>query len=474
MNKEQVKQIKRFENIIHLVDAIFLVIYVGLFIFLFSKITVPDLPPETFTNFEYTIFGMDIDTFTLNTWMSYLAIFIIVTFPLTFINFKKTKFREFYEYSRFVSSNYFVNAIVSLLAFNPVSFVLKIMASRRILLESEGYGFKEASKRIWVGFKNLFKKKEKVVEEEDSDLKKAIRRQTTFTFMRMFFSYLFLSIVALLIFIPFYWMILTALKTYYESNLTMTPRFFISLSEMQWMNFKYVLQEVDFSIYIKNTLYVGILSTLGTIITTVLAAFAFARLEFKGRETIFSVLLMTMMIPGELYILTNFLTVSQAGLGWVGGAEGTNSYFLAMIIPFMTSVFYIFFLRQTFKQIPETLYKAAKVDGSSDFKYLTRVMIPIAGPTIFTITILSVIGSWNAFIWPRLITSVGDVNEGRMYWLISAALRDADFTTAGTNPRVMFNMQIAASAIVTIPLIVVFLLLRKYIMSGVGRSGTKG
>ncbi|HPG42466.1 MAG TPA: carbohydrate ABC transporter permease [Acholeplasmataceae bacterium] len=474
MNKEQVKQIKRFENIIHLVDAIFLVIYVGLFIFLFSKITVPDLPPEVFTNFEYTIFGMDIDTFTLNTWMSYLAIFIIVTFPLTFINFKKTKFREFYEYSRYVSSNYFVNAIVSLLAFNPVSFVLKIIASRRILLQSEGYGFKEASKRIWAGFKNLFKKKVKVVEEEDSDLKKAIRRQTAFTFMRMFFSYLFLSIVALLIFVPFYWMILTALKTYYESNLTMTPRFFISLSEMQWMNFKYVLQEVDFSIYIKNTLYVGILSTVGTIITTVLAAFAFARLEFKGRETIFSVLLMTMMIPGELYILTNFLTVSQAGLGWVGGAEGTNSYFLAMIIPFMTSVFYIFFLRQTFKQIPETLYKAAKVDGSSDFKYLTRVMIPIAGPTIFTITILSVIGSWNAFIWPRLITSVGDVNEGRMYWLISVALRDADFTTAGTNPRVMFNMQIAASAIVTIPLIVVFLLLRKYIMSGVGRSGTKG
>jgi ABC-type glycerol-3-phosphate transport system permease component len=474
MNKEQVKQIKRFENIIHLVDAAFLIIYVGLFLYLFSKITVPAAPPEVFTNYEYTIFGMDIDTLVLNTWMSYLAIFIIVTFPLTFISTKKTKFREFYEYNHYVASNYFVNALVSLFVLNPVSFVLKLIATRRILVESEGYGYKEAAKRLWMGFKNLFKKKEKVIEEEESDLKKAIRKQTIFQFTRMFFSYFFLSIVALLIFIPFYWMILTALKTYYESNLTMTPRFFVALSEMQWMNFKYVLQEIDFSIYIKNTLYVGILSTFGTIITTVLAAFAFARLEFKGRETLFSVLLMTMMIPGELYILTNFLTVSQAGFGWVGGAEGTNSYFLAMIIPFMTSVFYIFFLRQTFKQIPETLYKAAKVDGSSDFKYLTRVMIPIAGPTIFTITILSVIGSWNAFIWPRLITSVGDVNEGQMYWLISAALRDADFTTAGTNPRVMFNMQIAASAIVTIPLIIVFLLLRKYIMSGVGRSGTKG
>lgn len=474
MNKEQVKQIKRFENIIHLVDAVFFLMYVGLFIFLFSKITVPDTPPEVFTNYTYTIFGRSVDTFLLNTWMSYLAIFMIISAPLTIINFKKTKNREFYEYGTHVATNYFINGIISLLVLNPVSLVLKVIASRRILLETEGYGFKVASKNIFNAIKNIFKKKEKVVEEEETELKKAIRTQTVVYFTRMFFSYLFLSIVALLIFIPFYWMILTALKTYYESNLATTPRFFISLSEMQWMNFKYVLQEVDFSQYIKNTLFVGILSTAGTLITTILAAFAFARLEFKGRETIFSILLMTMMIPGELYILTNFLTVSQAGIGWIGGPVGTNSYFVAMIVPFMTSIFYIFFLRQTFKQIPESLYKAAKVDGSSDFKYLTRVMLPIAGPTIFTITILSVIGSWNAFIWPRLITSVGDVAEGQRFWLISAALRDADFTTSGTNPRTMFNMQIAASAIVTIPLIIVFLLLRKYIMSGVGRSGTKG
>lgn len=474
MNKEQVKQVKHFENIIHIVDTVFFIIYVGLFIYLFSQIIVPSTPPEVFTNYEYTIFGRNIDTLELNTWMSYLAIFLIITTPLTIINFKKTRNREFYEYNHHVAFNYVINSIISLLILNPISLVLKFIVARRILIEAEGYGFKEAAKKMWQGTKNIFKKKEKVVEEEDSDLKQAIRRQSVVYFTRMFFSYLFLSMVALLIFIPFYWMILTALKTYYESNLATTPRFFISLSEMQWMNFKYVLQEVDFSQYIKNTLFVGILSTAGTLITTILAAFAFARLEFKGRETIFSVLLMTMMIPGELYILTNFLTVSQAGVGWIGGPAGTNSYFLAMIVPFMTSIFYIFFLRQTFKQIPETLYKAAKVDGSSDFKYLTRVMLPIAAPTIFTITILSVIGSWNAFIWPRLITSVGDIAEGQNYWLISAALRDADFTTSGTNPRVMFNMQIAASAIVTIPLIIVFLLLRKYIMSGVGRSGTKG
>lgn len=474
MNKEQVKHIKQFENIIHGIDLVFFLIYVGLFAYFFGFIQVPTTPPEVETIYQYVIFGMNINTPILNTWMSYLAIFIIVTFPLLFINFRKTQNREYYEYNRWVAGNLFAGGIISLLVLNPISAVLKIYLSRRILLESEKYGFKKAATLLGQGFVNLFKKKPADPDEVEGELKEVIKKQVMRTFIRVFFSYFFLSVVALLIFIPFYWMILTALKTYYESNLTNTPRFFIALSEMQWMNFKYVVTEIDFGIYIRNTLTVGLWATAGTLVTTVLAAFAFARLEFKGRDTIFSVLLMTMMIPGELYILTNYLTVSQAGIGWIGGPTGTNQYYLAMIVPFLTSVFYIFFLRQTFKQIPDTLYKAAKVDGSSDLKYLARVMIPIAGPTIFTITILNVIGSWNAFIWPRLITSVGDVNEGRGYWLISAALRDADFTTGGTNPRVMFNLQIAASAIVTIPLIIVFLLLRKYIMSGVGRSGTKG
>jgi ABC-type glycerol-3-phosphate transport system permease component len=474
MNKEQVKQVKKFENIIHGIDLVFFLMYVGLFAYLFGFIQVPNTPPEVETIYEYVIFGMNINTPILNTWMSYLAMFIIVTFPLLFINFRKTQNREYYEYNRWVAGNLFAGGIISLLVLNPISAALKIYLSRRILLESEQFGFKKAAVLLGHGFVNMFKKKPVDPDEAEGELKEVIRKQTMKTFIRVFFSYFFLSVVALLIFIPFYWMILTALKTYYESNLTNTPRFFIALSEMQWMNFKYVVTEIDFGIYIRNTLTVGLWATAGTLVTTVLAAFAFARLEFKGRDAIFSVLLMTMMIPGELYILTNYLTVSQAGIGWIGGPTGTNQYYLAMIVPFLTSVFYIFFLRQTFKQIPDTLYKAAKVDGSSDLKYLARVMIPIAGPTIFTITILNVIGSWNAFIWPRLITSVGDVNEGRGYWLISAALRDADFTTGGTNPRVMFNLQIAASAIVTIPLIIVFLLLRKYIMSGVGRSGTKG
>ena len=177
------------------------------------------------------------------------------------------------------------------------------------------------------------------------------------------------------------------------------------------------------------------------------------------------------MIPGELYIITNFITVSKNGFGWIGNPTGENQYFLAMILPFVTSISYIFFLRQNFKQIPESLYKAARVDGCSDFKYLMRVIVPIASPTIFTITILNIFGSWNAYIWPRIITSVGDIN-GSNYWLISNALRDTDFVL--DTGRVMYNLQIAASTLVTVPLLIVFFMFRKYIMNGIGRSGTKG
>jgi ABC-type glycerol-3-phosphate transport system permease component len=211
---------------------------------------------------------------------------------------------------------------------------------------------------------------------------------------------------------------------------------------------------------LRNTLFVGILSMLGTVTTTILAAFAFSRLDFKGREFIFSILLMTMMIPGELYTITNFITVTK--LNWY------NTYF-ALIFPFMTSVFYIFFLRQSFKQIPDTLYRAAQVDGCGDFKYLTRVMIPIAKPTITTITILSAIGAWDAYIWPQLVA------PDRSMWLISVALRGTSFVVGtGSDARPVYNLQLAATALVTVPLLIVFFSLKKYIIAGVGRSGTKG
>jgi ABC-type glycerol-3-phosphate transport system permease component len=309
---------------------------------------------------------------------------------------------------------------------------------------------------------------------EEIEIKKRVRRQIFFKILRYFFTYLILILFALFILIPFYWMILTALKTFDQSR-AQNPEFWVAFKDLQWVNIKYVFTEMKFGLYIKNTLIVAILTTIGTVITTILGAFAFSRIDFKGRDMIFSVLLMTMMIPGEIYIITNFTTVSRAGFGWIGtGTNNAAGYFATMIFPMMVSVFYIFFLRQSFKQIPDALYRAAKVDGCSDFKFLRRVMLPIASPTLITITILNILGTWSAFIWPRLITSV-EPQFGKNYWLISVALREESYVLeSGADPLPMFNLQIAASAIVTVPLVIVFLLLRKYIMSGVGRSGTKG
>jgi len=226
------------------------------------------------------------------------------------------------------------------------------------------------------------------------------------------------------------------------------------------VNFKIALTRFNFWQYIGNTLFVGIVSMIGTVTTTILAAFAFSRIDFKGRDFIFSILLMTMMIPGELYTITNYITVRN--LGWYDS-------FFALIFPFMTSVFYIFFLRQSFKQIPDTLYRAALVDGCSDFKYLRRVMIPIAKPTITTITILSAIGAWDAYIWPQLVA------PSEKNWLISVALRSTSFVVGtGSDARPVYNIQLAATALVTVPLLIVFFSLKKYIIAGVGRSGTKG
>ncbi|QVK18579.1 carbohydrate ABC transporter permease [Mycoplasmatota bacterium] len=271
--------------------------------------------------------------------------------------------------------------------------------------------------------------------------------------------YLFLIALAIFIIIPFYWMIVTALKTKAEVELippTLFPK------DIAWSNFFSKTKsaftynpQARFDIFFKNTIIVAFFSTLGTLITTILAAFAFSRLSFKGRDFLFGALLSTMMIPGEMLIITNFVTVSN--FGWI-------NQFQALIIPFMTSVFYIFFLRQTFKQIPDELYYAAKVDGTSDFKYLWRIMIPIGSPTIVTISILNALGSWNAYIWPNLVT-----NEVSMR-LITNGLNTA-FSVDGRPAR---NMQMAASAIVTIPILILFLLLRKQIMRGVSRSGIKG
>ena len=269
--------------------------------------------------------------------------------------------------------------------------------------------------------------------------------------------YTFLVVFALFVILPFYWMIATSLRDSLELESTK-----ISFFPKYWKfsNYAAAVKEAGVTIFIglfKNTLIVGFLTTAGTMVTTVLAAFAFARLNFKGKEVLFSILLATMMIPGEIFVITNYATVSS--FGW------KNTY-TALVLPFMVSVFYIFFLRQTFRQIPNELYLAAKVDGTGDFKYLWKVMIPMAKSTITSILILSMMGTWNAYVWPNLVA--GDDNM----LLVSNGLMKIYAATDETKPMVAYQM--AAAVLVTLPLLVVFLLLRKQIMNGVSRSGIKG
>ena len=224
-----------------------------------------------------------------------------------------------------------------------------------------------------------------------------------------------------------------------------------------WGNYIEAFSAANLGTLFLNTVYVGLVSTILSLIITVLAAFAFARLEFKGKNALFAALLATMMIPGELFTITNYQTVSQ--FGWL------NSY-VVLIVPFLVSVFYIYLLRQNFMQIPNELYLAAKVDGTSDLKYLWKVMIPLALPTLISITILKMMGSWNSYMWPRLVAN-DDIHR-----LVTNGLRSA-FTVADTG-ETNYPVQMAAVAIVSLPLFLVFLFLRKYIMKGVSRSGIKG
>ena len=266
-------------------------------------------------------------------------------------------------------------------------------------------------------------------------------------------TYAFLCLMALIVLFPFYWMIISSLKTQGEYRQAV-PSFFPR--QIMWSNYSEAFTTGSLGNLFLNTLYVGVLSTGLGLVVTVLSAFAFARLEFKGRETMFTLLLATMMIPGELFTITNYATVTQ--LGWIGTFE-------ALIYPFLVSVFYIYLLRQNFMQIPNELYLAAKVDGTSDLKYLWKVMIPLAMPTLISITILKMMGAWNTYIWPKLVAN-DDAHQ-----LITNGLRNAFSNATG---EVNYPVQMAAVAIVSAPLFLVFVFLRKYIMSGVSRSGIKG
>ena len=268
-------------------------------------------------------------------------------------------------------------------------------------------------------------------------------------------TYIFLFTMALIVIFPFYWMIISSLKTLDEYRLsipTLFPKF------IDARNYIEVFQNKDLLLgrLFMNTLYVGLVSTILSLVITVLSAFAFARLEFKGRNALFGFLLATMMIPGELFTITNYQTVNA--FGWM-------ETFTVLIVPFLVSVFYIYLLRQNFLQIPNELYLAAKVDGTTDLKYLWKVMIPLSLPNLISITILKMMGAWNSYMWPRLVAN-DDAHR-----LITNGLRTA-FTDASGNTDI--PVQMAAVALVSLPLFLVFVFLRKYIMKGVSRSGIKG
>ena len=290
--------------------------------------------------------------------------------------------------------------------------------------------------------------------------------------------YLFLGIMAIIVVFPFYWMISSSFKGYAEYKQD-PPTFF----PQAWSGPAYRNPKIEvvyaFDNYTRaftlgnlatlflNTTYVGIVSTVLSLIITVLSAFAFARLEFKGKTALFTFLLATMMLPGELFTITNFQTVYE--LGWIN-LKGYDFY-VTLIVPFLVSVFYIYLLRQNFMQIPNELYLAAKVDGTTDLKYLWKVMIPLAMPTLISITILKMMGAWNSYAWPNLVT-----RDSKLL-LITNGLRSFNFDANGntaSSGQVDYPLQMAAVTVVSIPLFLVFVFLRKYIMKGVSRSGIKG
>ena len=266
-------------------------------------------------------------------------------------------------------------------------------------------------------------------------------------------TYVFLTIWAFMVLFPFYWMVLTSVKSYGSYNSEYIPKFYTTSPTMQ--NYSDAFTAVPLAKYFGNTLIFTLITTAIMLVVVVLAAFAFARLNFKGKDLLFAGFLSLMMIPNELVIITNFVTITNLGL---------RNTFTGLILPSVTSVFYIYLLKENFEQIPDELYKAAKVDGTSDFKYLTRVMIPICQPTIVTIVILKVIECWNSYVWPRLIT------DDSAYFLVSNGIQEIRENGFGREniPAMM------AAVVISVPLIIIFLIFHKKIMAGVSRGGTKG
>ena len=266
--------------------------------------------------------------------------------------------------------------------------------------------------------------------------------------------YALLTVWAFIVLFPFYWMILTSLKSYGAYNSEYIPQLFTASPTFE--NYIQAYTEVPLMRYLINTVIYAALTTGLMLMVSVLAAYAFARLDFKGKGVLFTLLLSLMMVPSELVIITNFVTITNLGM---------RNTFSGLILPSVTSVFYIYLLKENFEMIPENLYKAAKIDGASDLRYLLRIMIPISRPTIVTVTILKVIECWNSYAWPRLIT------DDQSRFLVSNGIQQIRENGFG---RENVPAMMAAVVMISVPIIALFLIFRKRIMEGVSRGGTKG
>jgi multiple sugar transport system permease protein len=288
----------------------------------------------------------------------------------------------------------------------------------------------------------------------NSDYAKIERRVRTGKTIRTVAIYVFLVVWALMVLFPFYWMILTSFKTQGAYNAEEIPKFYTLAPTLK--NYNVAFTAVPLARYFLNTLVFTVVTTAAMMVVIVLAAFGFARMNFPGKTLVFSLFLSLMMIPNELVIITNYVTITSWNM---------RNTFAGLILPSVTSVFYIYLLKENFEQIPEELYKAAKVDGTSDFKYLLRVMVPISKPTLVTITILKVIECWNSYVWPRLIT------DDKNYFLVSNGIQEIRQNGFG---RDNIPAMMAAVVVISIPLVILFLVFRNMIMEGVSRGGTKG
>lgn len=266
--------------------------------------------------------------------------------------------------------------------------------------------------------------------------------------------YVFLVFWAVIVLFPFYWMLLTSVKSYGAYNSEYIPKFYTLSPTLQ--NYADAFTAVPLAKYFMNTVVFTVATTAIMLVVITLAAFAFARLNFKGKNAAFVIFLSLMMIPNELVIITNFVTVTNLDM---------RNTFSGLILPSVTSVFYIYLLKENFEQIPDSLYYAAKVDGTSDLKYLLKVMVPIAKPTLISITILKIIECWNSYVWPRLIT------DDENYYLVSNGIQEIRENGFG---RENIPAMMAAVVVISVPLIVLFLLFRGKVMEGVSRGGTKG